>query len=218
MSAVTMKRLTMEQLDAILTLQRVVHESLDDPTVLQPLDEEEWTYLFSKSGAIGLYDQEELIAVRAYLMPPSDDPDHLGQFVGLPEEYWPGVAYHEISFVHPNYQGNGYQKMLGEALWHELEQTDVLYVCATVAPHNIPSLLDKFHQGFLLHALVTIYGGKRRYVFGRPLRHVPIQTEETTSVSIDDVADIADLLDEGWKGIALDRHDGHVTLRFARIR
>lgn len=34
MSAVTMKRLTMEQLDAILTLQRVVHESLDDPTVL----------------------------------------------------------------------------------------------------------------------------------------------------------------------------------------
>src|SRR5699024_2416767 len=71
MSAVTMKRLTMEQLDAILTLQRVVHESLEDSTVLQPLDEEEWTYLFSKSGAIGLYDQEELIAVRAYLMPPS---------------------------------------------------------------------------------------------------------------------------------------------------
>src|SRR5699024_11520682 len=74
-------------------------------------------------------------------------------------------------FVHQDYQGNGLQKIMASLIMQELSKTShsYKYICATVAPDNIPSLKDKFAQNMEIKALVTIYDEKQRYVFAKKL-------------------------------------------------
>lgn len=120
---------------------------------------------------IGAFIENELIAFRALLVPPIDD-EHLGLDIGLPESELHRVIYQEISNVHPNWRGNGMQKILATVIMDELQKEDSKYdyVCCTVAPFNIPSLKDKFAQGMEISALKEKYGGSLRYVFVKELR------------------------------------------------
>ncbi len=45
------------------------------------------------------------------------------------------------------------------------EMTSFSFICATVAPTNPASLIDKFKQGLEVVALKEKYGGKLRFVF-----------------------------------------------------
>ena len=150
---ITIVRLTVDQLDEILTLQRKVIESLSTGSFLQPLTEEEFTYILNGKGLmIGAYYKEQLIAFRAMLEPELDE-EHLGKDAGLPRDEWPLVLYSEISNVDPDFQGNGLQVLLGKVLMKEVDQERFRYICTTVAPFNIASLKDKFAHGMQIVAL-----------------------------------------------------------------
>lgn len=137
------------------------------------MTKEEFSFILLDNGLVlGVYVDNKLIAVRVLLVP-KDDPEHLGFAIGLSEADLDKVIYQEVSFVHPNYQGNGLQKIMAKLIMIELNNKEhaYLYVCATVAPDNIPSLKDKFEQGMEIKALVTIYGEKQRYVFSKKLNN-----------------------------------------------
>src|SRR5699024_9284753 len=134
---------------------------------LQPLDQSEFEYILKGNGRIiGAFVDKQLIAFRALLVPPLDDEEHLGLALGL-ENKLDEIIYQEISVVHPFYRGNQVKQNLDKLIMKELtkETHSFTYICATVAPHNIPSLKDKFKQNMLVGALIDIYGAKLRYVF-----------------------------------------------------
>lgn len=199
--------LNVSHLKEIIKLQNQVYEQLADKSKLERLSEDEFNFILSGKGLmIGIDVNNELIAVRA-LLDPENDPNHLGRAIGLQETDLDKVIYQEVSFVHPDYQGNGLQKIMAKVIMEELDKTNhsYSYVCATVAPDNIPSLKDKFYQKMELKAFVTIYGEKQRYVFAKELNNQKIQNEiiEEKEIRINDVHLMNEYLKLNWVGTKL---------------
>lgn len=201
------KQLRLAHLEQIRTLQSDVYKQLHDKSTLQQLTSEEFRFILNGNGLIiGAFVNKKLIAIRALLVP-KNDPDHLGLAIGLGYEELDKVIYQEISFVHPNFQGNGLQQKLATLIMNELASQDhkFTYVCATVAPDNIPSLLDKFRQGMQIQALIEVYDGKLRYVFVKKLSRKIDQykTNPVKKAALNDTDSSKKLLDKGYVGTRL---------------
>ncbi|AUD23948.1 GNAT family N-acetyltransferase [Bacillus cereus group sp. BC251] len=211
--------LSLEHIEQILLLQNVVVEALEDKSRLQPLSQEEFQYILEGNGMmIGAFIENELIAFRALLVPPIDD-EHLGLDIGLPESELHRVIYQEISNVHPNWRGNGMQKILATVIMDELQKEDSKYdyVCCTVAPFNIPSLKDKFVQGMKIAALKEKYGGSMRYVFVKELREDNERDwTDIKSVPMNNAGGQQALLSEGYRGYKMEKVDEDFVVKFGR--
>ncbi|CUB54595.1 hypothetical protein BN2127_JRS10_02846 [Bacillus subtilis] len=211
--------LSLEYIEQILLLQNVVVEALEDKSRLQPLAQEEFQYILEGNGMmIGAFIENELIAFRALLVPPIDD-EHLGLDIGLPESELHRVIYQEISNVHPNWRGNGMQKILATVIMDELQKEDSKYdyVCCTVAPFNIPSLKDKFAQGMKIAALKEKYGGSMRYVFVKELREDNERDwTDIKSVPMNNAGGQQALLSEGYRGYKMEKVDEDFVVKFGR--
>lgn len=211
--------LSLEHIEQILLLQNVVVEALEDKSRLQPLSQEEFQYILEGNGMmIGAFIENELIAFRALLVPPIDD-EHLGLDIGIPERELHRVIYQEISNVHPNWRGNGMQKILATVIMDELQKEDSKYdyVCCTVAPFNIPSLKDKFAQGMEIAALKEKYGGSMRYVFVKELRGVKERDwTDIKSIPMNNADGQQALLSEGYRGYEMEKVDGDFVVKFGR--
>ncbi|MEF7561162.1 GNAT family N-acetyltransferase [Bacillus thuringiensis] len=211
--------LSLEHIEQILLLQNVVVEALEDKSRLQPLSQEEFQYILEGNGMmIGAFIENELIAFRALLVPPIDD-EHLGLDIGLLESELHRVIYQEISNVHPNWRGNGMQKILATVIMDELQKEDSKYdyVCCTVAPFNIPSLKDKFAQGMKIAALKEKYGGSMRYVFVKELREDNERDwTDIKSVPMNNAGGQQALLSEGYRGYKMEKVDEDFVVKFGR--
>ncbi|OPD57877.1 N-acetyltransferase [Bacillus anthracis] len=211
--------LSLDYIEQILSLQNVVVEALEDKSRLQPLSQEEFQYILEGNGMmIGAFIENELIAFRALLVPPIDD-EHLGLDIGLPESELHRVIYQEISNVHPNWRGNGMQKILATVIMDELQKEDSKYdyVCCTVAPFNIPSLKDKFAQGMKIAALKEKYGGSMRYVFVKELREDNERDwTDIKSVPMNNAGGQQALLSEGYRGYKMEKVDEDFVVKFGR--
>ena len=211
--------LSLEHIEQILLLQNVVVEALEDKSRLQPLSQEEFQYILEGNGMmIGAFIENELIAFRALLVPPIDD-EHLGLDIGLPESELHRVIYQEISNVHPNWRGNGMQKILATVIMDELQKEDSKYdyVCCTVAPFNIPSLQDKFAQGMKIAARKEKYGGSMRYVFVKELRGIKERDwTDIKSVPMNNAGGQQALLSEGYRGFEMEKTADTFIVKFGR--
>jgi hypothetical protein len=215
---ITIVRLTADQLDEILLLQRKVIESLATGSFLQPLTEVEYSIILNGKGLmIGAYYNEQLIAFRAMLEPELDE-EHLGKDAGLSRGEWPLVLYSEISNVDPDFQGNGLQVLLGKHLMKEIDQQRFRYICTTVAPFNIASLKDKFAHGMQIVELKVKYGNLLRYILMKDLtRSFEDQaTSESHYVSMADTEQQQRYLQKGWIGTGIELVDDQWVVRFEK--
>lgn len=203
-------------------LQDVVYEQLIDKSKLEKLSEEEFSFILSDNGLmIGIYVNSKLVSVRALLVP-AYDPDHLGLAIGLKEVDLDKVIYQEVSFVHPEYQGNGLQKIMAELIMNEIDKKrhSYSYVCATVAPDNIPSLKDKFSQGMEIRAFVSIYGKKQRYVFAKELKECKNKKVVTKEIYLEstNVKEAKKYLDLSWIGMELFEENNTFFIKFVKYK
>lgn len=212
------QQLTVDDLPAIQDVQEAAIAMLENKDTLQSLSEEELLYILNGNGLmIGAFADQRLIAFRALLIPPIDD-EHLGLYLGLEEEL-EEIVYQEITVVHPVYRGNQLQQKLAYYIMQEWnrEHHDFTYVCATVAPHNIPSLKDKFYQGMQVGALTEIYEGKLRFIFVRRLRtEKEIKWVQTKEVRLTDIAAQKKLLEDDWIGFRLKQTDGAFWMLYGK--
>ncbi len=200
--------LTADHLPAIMVLQEEVIGALTDRDSLQPLSEEEIIHIFNGNGLmIGIFIADELIAFRAVLLPEVDE-EHLGLDCGIPQEQLSRVLYQEISNVSPRYRGLGLQKKMASIIMDQIDLSLYDYVCATVKPLNIPSLKDKFSQGFHVAGLKEKYGGKLRYIFLKNLKeNVPSFTQEQETAMTDTLGQQR-LIKAGFIGTHMLQRDG----------
>ena len=201
--AYVVRRLTETDIPAVLRLQDIVVEHLNDKTKLQPLSEEEFRYITNGDGLlIGVFVEEKLISFRALVVPNTME-EHLGLDAGLSEAELDLVIYQDISNVHPDWRGLGLQKRMAAWIMEELAKSDhpYKYVCSTVAPFNIPSLKDKFAQGMEIVALKPKYGGHLRYIFCKELQESSTKRDgEPVLCEMADTKAQQKLLAQGYRG------------------
>lgn len=211
--------LTLNDLSVIMKLQDKVKHALFSRATLEPLSEEEFTVILSgHEFMIGVFSEEKMIAFRAMLKPELDK-EHLGIDAGLQQKELPLVIYSEISNVDPNYRGNGLQTYMGKLLMERIDDKQFHYVCATVAPFNIPSLKDKLMLGMEIVALKKKYGGKLRYVLMKNLvsYHECTFTEKKL-IKMQDSQMQQKLLLAGLRGVAIKSVDGEWYVAFFRVK
>ena len=201
----------------VVQLQNKVIEQLEDPSVLQALTTEEYEHIFSEEGLIiGCFVKEQLIAIRAMIFPPLEE-EYLGEHARIPVDERHLIMYQEISFVDPDYTGNGIQQLLAEVIVEQVDQTRVRYMCATVQPTNIPSLLDKFRQGFVATAMGEIYPDKLRFVFVKDVRQSYAFTE-TFSCKMSDLFTVEEALAKGFVVYDLQQEEGAWQFRLGLLQ
>ena len=194
-----------QHIEQILQLQQKVIHALPDKKVLQPLAKEEFL-------------KEQLIAFRALLVPPENDPEHLGLDAGVTD--LSTVIYQEISNVDPMYRGNKLQQKLAQILMEQLkkESHQYRYVCCTVAPFNYPSLKDKFAQDMQIIDLKEKYGGSLRYVFMKDLQAAKVvQQGEVIEIKMDDITKQQQYLQSGWRGVKMTIAEQETKVVYARF-
>lgn len=200
--------LTIKMIPQLLRLQDEVINALPDRHTLQPLSEEEFSYILSGNGLmIGVYVEDELIAFRALLEPMIDE-EHLGRDCGIPEEELPRVLYQEISNVSPRFRGYGLQKKMAKIIMEQIDLSRFEYICSTVKPLNIPSLKDKFSQGLMVAGLKVKYGDKLRYIFYKKLNAEAPTFSELRALLMSDTTGQQQLLKEGFFGTDMFERDG----------
>ena len=218
----SIRRLTRQDLEQIMKVQETVIAHLENKKILSPLGKKDFEYILAGNGLmIGAVDRGELIAFRALLFPPIHGEGHLGLDAGLPESELPKVIYQEISNVLPAYRGNRLQKLLARLITQKLDDMGhpYRYVCATVAPFNIPSLKDKFAQGMIIAALKEKYGGLLRYVFVKDL-HETEPSERTyrdiITIEMGDISAQQQKLAQGWRGIGMEQTESQIFVHYGR--
>lgn len=213
-----MRELGEGDLQDALRIQREVAEALEDKDVLSALSAEELLFIMRGGGIlIGVFIEDVLVALRATLVP-EIDAEHLGYDIGLETSDLKTVLYQEVSCVSLDYRGHGLQKLMAKVLMEQVEASDYTYVCATVAPFNIPSLKDKFSQEMEVKALKKKYGGKLRYVFAKDLHDQVVEKVYKVEQLIP-MADIAlqqKFLSDGWRGIKLVEQSGEWFVRYVK--
>lgn len=209
-------RLHINQLPIIETLQNEVFQLVENKASLQMLTRPEFNRILSGNGyMVGVFTNEKLIAFRAMLYPPLDDPEHLGYDAGLPEEVFQHIIYSEISIVHPHYRGHGLQTKMGEIVMGLIDKNRFLYVAATVAPHNIPSMKDKFKLGMYIITLAEKYDGKSRYTFFNSFKDT-IKKTETFDVLSTDLKTQQKLFLEGYIATGIFQSESSYYLAFSK--
>lgn len=201
---VTIKNCTVKDIDAFLSLQEEVIASLTNNDFFQSLSREEYSHILNGHGqVIGAFSDQELVAFRALLIPDIDDPEHLGKDAGLDNKALHDVIYSEISSVKPSFRGNRLQKILGEIILGQIDPQQFRYICATVAPFNIASLLDKFSHDLHIVALEEKYGGRLRYIFMKDCKAEPKEPTESILVQMGEIKEQQALLEKGWYGTSI---------------
>lgn len=215
---IQIERLTISDLPIIMQLQTKVKQTLDSDAFLSPLSEAEFTRILSGNGImVGTFVDEKMIAFRAMLIPELDD-THLGLDAGLSEADLPNVIYSEISNVDPDYRGNGLQNYMGKLLMREIDREQFRYVCATVAPNNIPSIKDKFSLGLQVVALKEKYEGMLRYIFIKDLTVYFKESDytETHLLAEADIASQQKLLHRGFRGISIKKRNDTWYIKYGK--
>lgn len=157
------RKLTMNDLNDLMELQSLVYGSLQDKMILETIDRPEFIEMIEQDFIIGVYEDQNLKAVRAMYIPPPDDPEHLAEDAGIEDRS--EVIYSEISFIHPDNRGQGLQTKLGRQLIERVRKDGRFkHVLTTVLPTNIPSLKDKFRLDFKIVNTRVMYGGKYRHI------------------------------------------------------
>lgn len=200
--------LTHKDKDEIIHLQQKVYDALEQPEQLQQLTLGEIEEILNQQLFAGAFYNNQLIAARAFLRP-VDDPEPLAQDVEIPERHWNHVIYSEITIVDPGMQGHGLQKKMGQWWLEKLQESDVAYICSTVAPFNIASMKDKFQLGMEIAALKPKYNGKLRYIFVKRLHQQVIPEGEKQRVRMDEIEQQQHILAQGYRGIAMEE-DQHI--------
>lgn len=133
-----------------------------------PQSEDELRAMFAGGGlAVGAAADGGLIAFHTAVVPGASSPDNLGIDVGLPTEALGQVAHLENCVVHPDFRGNGLQRLLAVHLIEALAADGIRYLCETVAPGNWPSIKSTLDNGLIMTALKKKYGEHWRYLFVR---------------------------------------------------
>lgn len=210
--------LTIDDMPIIIDLQKKVKSGLESRATLEPLSKEEFSTILSEQELmIGVFIEEKMIAFRAMLKPEIDKA-HLGIDARLPTGELPKVIYSEISNVDPDYRGNGLQLCMGKLLMNRLDGKPFKYVCATVAPLNIPSLKDKLELGLAVVGLKEKYEGKLRYILMKDLTAKPENSQtELTFLIMTDIEGQQKILKAGFRGMSIKEIDGEWHVGYRRM-
>lgn len=149
-----------QDIERVMEIQAAAYQLMNQQW-LSAVDRASYVEEIEKGHMVVAIEDGEVAAFRMVVVP---DEDYLGAAL----DDYRRVIYYDITVVHPDYRGRGYQTKMGQFLYDEVIQPQSFdWVLCTVHPDNIASMVDKFKLGMAVIDLGEMYGGKERFIFMR---------------------------------------------------
>lgn len=198
--------LNLNNIENILQLQDLVYDKLPKKEVLEKLTAAEFKTCLAQGYVVGVFSDNNLIAVRTMYIPSVDETEHLADDIEVSKNR---SIYSEISLVHPEYRGQKLQTGMGQYLLERVRASGEFdHVLSTVMPTNLASLKDKFKLGFIIMRTKLKYGGKRRHVLYLPLRKEVEMTGEPLEIKYDN---FDWMMTQGTDYIGVNLQENHIV-------
>lgn len=162
---VEIKTLSLEYLDKIMELQDYIINKIENKKIFAKTERYEFENIINKDGeVIGVTTgKDQLIAFGAMVIPGRSE-FNLGYDLNFNDDNLLKVAHIESTVVHPQYRGNGIQKMLCSYLENNGIKKGATIFCATVSPENQFSLRSILSLDYKIALEKEKYGGLKRYI------------------------------------------------------
>lgn len=215
-----MRRLGLDDLAAVFTVQQYVHGALEEPSLFYPGTRELLSECLSDRGlVVGTFVGGRLVGFRSIFYP-GPSADNFGHDIGLHGDALDQVAYLDRTAVEPAYRGNRLQiRMTTHAIRLATEIRPCVHLFSTVAPTNFASMKDKFTAEMQVVRTTRKYLDYWRHLFYRNLVS-PLGINATTAakVSGDNFATQLDLVEErGYVAYGIERCGANAPMiSFAR--
>ncbi|WP_446424013.1 N-acetyltransferase family protein, partial [Mailhella sp.] len=153
-------------IDALVALEESVERALPHRDMFATDGREFYVPIVAGAGHILLAEDREgrLAGVSVIRFPVEDDDEHLGIELGFSPEQRARVLHLESVFVRPDCQGRKLAQRLIRENMRLTEGSGRTIACATVWPHNFPSLRLHLELGLYIRAFALKYGGKPRFI------------------------------------------------------
>lgn len=166
----TLKRLTVNDIDQIMLLQDEIINSLEDKQLYVPSDREEVKNHFETDGVLlGYVTQENVLAALAIYVKRGYSPSNYGHDVGVEGEELLKVGQIDTVLVKSDYRGNNLQYIMCDLLEEVARENNTPILCATASPYNTFSVNNFLKLGYEVKKDKLKYGGLRRYVLMKVL-------------------------------------------------
>ena len=156
-----------EDAAAFYALQNEVRAAMPHPEQFVPDTLENIARYLKEDLCIGGWDGERLGAY--FILRYCGHSEHnYAAFMGIPEAEWEHWANADSVIVHPDWRGNGLQRILLEDAL-PLLRPGIVGIGATVSPGNPYSLNNAKASGFEIVSRREMYGGHDRYLLAKHL-------------------------------------------------
>ena len=156
-----------EDAAAFYALQNEVRAAMPHPEQFVPDTLENIAHYLKEDLCIGGWDGERLGAY--FILRYCGHSEHnYAAFMGIPEAEWEHWANADSVIVHPDWRGNGLQRILLEDAL-PLLRPGIVGIGATVSPGNPYSLNNAKASGFEIVSRREMYGGHDRYLLAKHL-------------------------------------------------
>ena len=165
--SVTLRQCTREEAEAVYRLQNEVRAMMPNPELFMPDTLENIQSYLEHDLCLGAWDGERLGAY--FILRYCGHSEHnYAAFMGIPEAEWDHWANADSVIVHPDWRGNGLQRILLEDAL-PLLRPGIVGIGATVSPGNPYSLNNAKASGFEIVCRREMYGGHDRYLLAKHL-------------------------------------------------
>ena len=152
---------------AFYALQNEVRAAMPHPEQFVPDTRENITAYLAHDLCLGVFDGERLGAY--FILRYCGQSEHnYAAFLGIPQAEWDHWANADSAVVHPDWRGNGLQRILLEDAL-PLLRPGIVGIGATVSPGNPYSLNNAKASGFEIVSRREMYGGHDRYLLAKHL-------------------------------------------------
>ena len=152
---------------AFYALQNEVRAAMPHPEQFVPDTRENITAYLAHDLCLGVFDGERLGAY--FILRYCGQSEHnYAAFLGIPRAEWDHWANADSVIVHPDWRGNGLQRILLEDAL-PLLRPGIVGIGATVSPGNPYSLNNAKASGFEIVSRREMYGGHDRYLLAKHL-------------------------------------------------
>lgn len=206
-------------ISSLIALQRIVVAHLKNKTSYYPLTKEEFEMALTPHFGLvlGAFVQKELIGFRV-IMFPNSLAHNLGSKLSLAAEELNQVVHLEAVCIHPDFQGNGLQRIMTRLVLERLIRTGAArHVLLTVSPDNLASIKNTFANQLYIARLRYMYGRRLRYIFyqdlGQPIR---LDVERSLTVPYADLEQQMAAFERGYYGYQLAQRENDLYLMLAK--
>ena len=152
---------------AFYALQNEVRAAMPHPEQFVPDTLENITAFLAHDLCLGVFDGERLGAY--FILRYCGQSEHnYAAVLGIPQAEWDHWANADSAVVHPDWRGNGLQRVMLEAAL-PLLPPNITHLGATVSPDNSYSLRNAQASGFVIRCRREMYGGYDRYLLEKQL-------------------------------------------------